>query len=745
MKVRWWLVLLVLVAGFGVLGLGGQQIIQNAPPIPQHIVAEDGTELVGQGQILQGQVSYLGHGGQHFGSIWGHGAYLAPDWTAKALHQWAAHTLEGVRASGLSVAEAKAQTVAFFQTNRYESSTGTVRLDARQAQAYLQTRAELAMIAFQGDKSAAIPARWIPTQAEAERVADFWLWTAWTASTRRPGLDHSYTQNWPQEPLVGNSITPISHLWSILSIILLILGVGLMVWHHANQPAEEFPAPQAIPAAPATPSQRWAALYFAVAMALFLVQIGMGVLTAHDAVEGNGLYGIDLSHILPYAASRTWHLQLAVFWIATCWLATGLYLGPKLSAKEPKGQWYGVAGLLIALVVVVVGALTGAHQAIVGKLSGSFMLGHQGYEYVELGRLWQILLTVGMVFWLGLVLRALLPALRGEAGRLGLLKLFVLSAIAIPLFYSAGFMYTRETHVAIAEYWRWWVVHLWVEGFFEVFATVAIALLSTRMGLLRESTALRSVSLSMGLFLGSGVIGTFHHLYYTGSPASISALGSVFSALEIVPLTIVGFEIAQSLKAGRALGSGYEWPFKYFAAVCFWNLLGAGVFGMLINPPSILYFGQALNTTPIHSHAALFGVYGFLAISLMLFALRGMTPDKAWDEKWLKVGFWGLNVGLMLMLVFSLIPSGLYQFVQSLEQGTWYARSAAVVQSPLMRTFTWLRMPGDVIFGLGALAVIFFTFKAVIGAWGWKTAEAEVPAKPSLVPAPALAAAEDRA
>lgn len=729
MKARWWLVLLVLLAGFGVLGLGGRQIAQNAPPIPRQLVAEDGTVLVGPGQILQGQVSYLGHGGQHIGSVWGHGAYLAPDWSAKALHQWAAHTLEVVQAKGLSTAEAKAQTVAIFQSNRYESSSQTLTLDAAQAAAYVKTRNELARIAVEGDKEAAIPAHWIPTLQEGERVADFWLWTAWSAAARRPGAAHSYTQNWPQEPLVGNTITPISHLWSILSIILLILGVGLMVWHHASQPAEEFPEPQPIPAAPATPSQRWTALYFAVAMALFLVQIGMGVLTAHDAVEGNGLYGLDLSHILPYAASRTWHLQLAVFWIATCWLATGLYLGPKLSGKEPKGQWLGVAGLLIALVVVVVGALAGAHQAILGKLSGSFLLGHQGYEYVELGRLWQILLTVGMLGWLVLVVRALLPALRGERGRLGLLKLFVLSAIAIPLFYSAGFMYTRETHVALAEYWRWWVVHLWVEGFFEVFATVAIALLSTRMGLLRESTALRAVSLSMGLFLGSGVIGTFHHLYYTGSPSSISGLGAVFSALEIVPLTIVGFEIAQSLKAGRALGSGYEWPFMYFAAVCLWNLLGAGVFGMLINPPSVLYFSQGLNTTPIHSHAALFGVYGFLAISLMLFSLRGMTPDRAWDEKWLKIGFWGLNVGLLLMLVFSLIPSGFYQFIQSLEHGTWYARSAAVVQSPIMRTFTWLRMPGDILFGIGALAVIVFTFKAVIGAWGWRDDEGAGSAK----------------
>ncbi len=743
MKARWWLVLLVLLAGFGVLGLGGRQIAQNAPPIPQRVVAEDGTLLVGPGQILAGQVSYLGHGGQHIGSILGHGSYLAPDWTAKALHQWAAHTLDGVSSQGVSLAEAKARTISQFQTNTYETTTGTLKLGASQAQAYLQTRAELAKVAFGGDKEAAIPARWIPTQQEAERVADFWLWTAWSASTRRPDTAHSYTQNWPQEPLVGNTITPISHLWSILSIVLLILGVGLMIWHHASQPAEAFPEPMAIPAAPATPSQRWAAIYFAVAMALFLVQIGMGILTAHDAVEGNGLYGLDLSRILPYAASRTWHLQLAVFWIATCWLATGLYLGPKLSAKEPKGQWLGVAGLLVALVVVVVGALTGAHQAIIGKLSGSFMLGHQGYEYVELGRLWQILLTVGMVFWLVMVVRALLPALRGEKGRVGLLKLFVLSAIAIPLFYSAGFMYTRETHIAMAEYWRWWVVHLWVEGFFEVFATVAIALLTTRMGLLRESTALRAVSLSVGLFLGSGIIGTFHHLYFSGSPASISALGSVFSALEIVPLTIVGFEIAQSLKAGRAIGSGYEWPFKFFAAVCFWNLIGAGVFGMMINPPSILYFSQGLNTTPIHSHAALFGVYGFLAISLMLFSLRGMTPDKAWDEKWLGFGFWGLNLGLILMLVCSLIPSGLYQFVQSLEHGTWYARSAAVVQSPLMRTFTWLRVPGDVIFGFGALAVILFTFKAVMGAWGWRTAEKTVPNREVADAAPAFAVAED--
>ena len=722
MKQRWLILLLVLAASFGILGLGGRQIALNAPPIPVELTAPAGRTLVSRGQILEGQKSYLGHGGQHIGSIWGHGAYLAPDWTAKALHRWAELTLAEELSTGLSEAEARARTIALFRANPYQKAGGILPLDALRARAYLQTRGELAHMIVDGDKEASIPARWIPTLAEGERVADFFLWTAWTASTERPGTGVSYTQNWPQEKLVGNAITPISHLWSILSIVLLLFCVGLMVWHHARQPEEAFPDPKPLLPSPGTSSQRWAAVYFAVAMALFLVQIGMGVFTAHDAVEANALYGLDLSRILPYAVTRTWHLQLAVFWIATCWLATGLYLGPKLAGREPKGQAYGVAGLLVALVVVVVGALAGSQQAILGRLSGSFMLGTQGYEYVELGRLWQVLLTVGLVGWLILVYRALKPALAEEKGRLGLMKLFLLAAAAIPLFYSAGFMYNRETHLALAEYWRWWVVHLWVEGFFEVFATVAIALLSTRLGLLREKTALRSVNLSMGLFLGSGIIGTFHHLYFTGSPAIISALGSMFSALEIVPLTLVGYELAQSLKAGRALGSGYEWPFKYFAAVCFWNLLGAGVFGMMINPPSILYFGQALNTTPIHSHAALFGVYGFLAIALMLFSLRGMTPDKAWDTRWLGWGFWGLNLGLVLMLVLSLIPSGIYQFIQSLDQGTWYARSAAVVQSPFIRTVTWLRMPGDVLFGLGALCVVIFTVKAVVAACRWRKA-----------------------
>jgi nitric oxide reductase subunit B len=319
-----------------------------------------------------------------------------------------------------------------------------------------------------------------------------------------------------------------------------------------------------------------------------------------------------------------------------------------------------------------------------------------------------------MVFWLWLMYRALKPALKQEASPTGLNHFFFYSAVTIPLFYSAGLMYTNHTPLSIAEYWRWWVVHLWVEGFFEVFATVTIAYLCSELGFLRKSSALRATYLTTILYLGSGVIGTLHHLYFAGTPVFISAMGSVASALEVVPLTLIGFEVVKTLELTKAAAGFYRWPLRFFLGTCFWNLVGAGIFGFLINPPIVLYYSQAINTTPIHAHSALFGVYGSLAIALMLFSLREMTPESAWNEKLLRFSFWSINGGLVVMLVFGLIPSGFYQLVASVNHGTWYARSAAVIDSPWMHWTVWLRIPGDILFSLGALALFAFTLGAVI-------------------------------
>ena len=147
-------------------------------------------------------------------------------------------------------------------------------------------------------------------------------------------------------------------------------------------------------------------------------------------------------------------------------------------------------------------------------------------------------------------------------------------------------------------------------------------------------------------------------------------------------------------------------------------MLGAGVFGFLINPPISLYYIQGLNTTAVHAHAALFGVYGLLGIGLMLFCLRGMTTTAAWDDRLLKWGFWSLNIGLAMMLFLSLLPIGIIQGWASVAHGFWYARSVDVVQSPLVRTLVWMRVPGDIVFGLGGLLIGIFSLKLWLGSRG---------------------------
>ncbi|HEY9810420.1 MAG TPA: nitric-oxide reductase large subunit [Halomicronema sp.] len=725
-----WLVLICIVA-FTVLLIAGAAIWKNAPPVPETMRSPGQEIVLTQQEIQTGQETYLARGGQHIGSIWGHGSYLAPDWTAAVLHHWGLATagvlynnnpnftqedLEALPAP--QRASLQAQVSEQFKTNRYDPKTHELLLTEAQTQGLKTVFEQYNTLLTYGSSIHSIPRGWFKDETQVHNVTGFFVWTAWAAAANRPNAPFSYTANWPHDDLIGNQPPGQFIIWSIVSVIILIAGTGIFLFVYLTQ--EDPEEIQPVPARPAvripTPSQKVTSLFFGVAMALFLVQILMGMFTAHYAVEGEGFYGIPIINFLPYAASRTWHLQLGIFWIATCWLAAGLYFAPRFGNFEPKNQALGNSVLLIALTVVVVGSMIGTWEAITGVLDikNSFLWGHQGYEYIELGRVWQILLIIAMTFWLWLMYRAFKPALVKEKDPTGLSHFFLYSAITIPLFYSIGLAYTNHTPLSIAEYWRWWVIHLWVEGFFEVFATVVIAYLCSELGFLKKSSALRATYLTTILYLGSGVIGTLHHLYFSGTPTFIAAIGSVFSALEVVPLTLIGFEVLKALKLSKEAEGFYRWPLRFFMATCFWNLIGAGIFGFLINPPIVLYYSQGLNTTPIHAHSALFGVYGCLALALMLFSLREFVPEKAWNEKILNFSFWCINGGLIGMLIFGLIPNGFYQLAISINHGTWYARSAEVISSPWMRWTVWLRIPGDILFAIGGVAMFFFTVNAIV-------------------------------
>jgi len=695
---------------FAVLVWGGFEIWREKPPLPERVVTEHGEVLFTKAQILDGQSAWQSTGGQQLGSIWGHGAYVAPDWTADHLHREALAVTALLRAKFGDQAPQAAITE--MRRNGYDPSTGDLVVSGIRAQAIAGVGAHFDSL-FGGaaalhDLRSAYAMR-DTTLADSGRRADlraFLFWATWACVADRPGQDVSYTSNWPHEPLVGNVATSGILMWSLLSILGLLAGIGVLAWVHARGIEEEpLAAPAADPLAgwTLTPSMKASLWYFGIVSLLMVVQVALGGVVAHYGVEGSGFYGIKLDNILPYAAGRTWHVQLGIFWIATSWLATGLFLAPAVGGREPKGQAIGVHALLAALVVVVFGSLAGEWLGILQKtgLVANFWFGHQGYEYVDLGRFWQILLLGGLFFWLFLVVRGLAPAFQRRGEGRTLLWLFALSAAAIAMFYGAGLMWGRHTHLSLAEYWRWWVVHLWVEGFFEVFATAALAFLFSHMGLVRPGSAGRAAVQSTAIFLGGGIIGTFHHLYFSGTPTAILALGAIFSALEIVPLTLVGFEAASTLRHLKKAEwmARWKWPLLFFVAVAFWNFVGAGIFGFLINPPIALYYMQGLNLTPLHGHTALFGVYGMLGLGFMLFCVRAAKPG-SWPDRATGIAFWGLNIGLGLMVLLSLLPIGLLQTWASIDTGLWYARSAEFLGSPTLVFLKWMRVPGDIVFGL---------------------------------------------
>jgi nitric oxide reductase subunit B len=730
-----WLSLIgVMVLSFGVLGYYGTEIYRQAPPVPQRVVTTEGAVLFTGQDIKDGQNVWQSIGGQEVGTVWGHGAYVAPDWSADWLHreavwlldQWAGQS-GGKTYSQLAPEERAAlreRLKSELRKNTYSPQTGDLVVSPLRAKAIAAVGVHYSSL-FGGDpaldslrKSYAIPARTIKDPERQRQMNTFFFWAAWACATERPGSAVTYTQNWPSESLIDNRPTGSIVVWSVVSFVVLLAGVGAMVWYFAWQRHHQGEAPAAAPetdpllALQATPSMRATLKYFWIVAALLVAQVGLGAVTAHYGVEGDAFYGIPLSRWLPYAVTRTWHTQLGIFWIATAWLATGLFVAPAVSGYEPRGQKHGVNFLFVCLLIIVVGSLAGEWMGVQQKLGfvANFWFGHQGYEYVDLGRFWQIFLLVGLFLWLFLMGRSLWPALRNPGPNRHLLALFLIASAAIAMFYAAGLMWGRQTHLAMAEYWRWWVVHLWVEGFFEVFATVVIAFLFTRMGLLQVGSATTAVIFSTVIFLAGGILGTFHHLYFSGTPTAILALGATFSALEIVPLVLIGFEGYENLTLSRARSwvSAYRWPIYFFVAVAFWNLVGAGLFGFLINPPIALYYMQGLNTTPVHGHAALFGVYGMLGIGLMLFCLRGLTRAEAWKSGTLSFSFWSINAGLALMILLSLLPVGLLQTWASVEHGMWYARSAEFMQNGLMDKLRWLRVIGDTLFAFGVLGLGWF-------------------------------------
>lgn len=712
-------VTIVILFGFFVLGYLAYKTYTGEPPIPLRVVDSGGKVLFDRSDIMDGQAVFLQNGLMEYGSIFGHGAYLGPDFTTDYLHRAALISIEYY--GGGNSDQAKLQTISDFKTNTYNETTGTIVYTPAQARAF----EELAKYygSYFGDQTTknGLRPKAITDPQQIRNLTAFFAWTAWASSALRPGLSYSYTNNWPPEPLVDNHATPDAIVWSVLSLIALLGGIGLLMaafgrwnflgWHGRERQTISFRPPDSVAL---TPAQRSCAWFFFVMALLFFLQTLLGGATQHYRAELSGFFGIDLARVLPFNVARTWHLQLAIFWVSTSFLAAGIFLVPMITGHEPRGQHVLSYGLLGALSVVVFGSLAGEFAGIEGKIrNGWAWFGNQGFEYLDLGRFWQLLLTIGLFFWVAILYRGLRNKLRTQ--HMGNMPwLFFFAALAIPAFYGVGLLAHPGSHFTTTDFWRFWVVHLWVEDFLELFTTVMVAYIFVLLGVVHERVALTVVYLDILLYSAGGVIGTMHHVYFSGEPSVHMALGAFFSAAEVIPLTFLTVEAWSFLQLGAQQETKSRTPFPHYwavmflASVGFWNFLGAGIFGFLINLPIVSYYEIGTALTANHGHAAMMGVYGMLAVGLALFCLRYIIPERYWSDRAAKISFWSLNLGLAWMVFATLFPLGVLQLYHSVAYGYFDARSLKFITSPTNALIEWLRLPGDALFIIGGTLPILY-------------------------------------
>ncbi len=706
---------LVMIFGFFVMGMLAARTYTDSMPLPDRVVGQDGQTVYTGADVTAGQQLFLRRGLQEYGSIVGHGGYLGPDYTAEYL-RLSAEDIKGQLTDAGTQDPAEA-TSAMLRENRYDEDTGELVFTPEQVAAFDAVEQHYADYFGEDSTKYGLIPKMITDDQEIHELTAFFSWTAWAAAAERPGHSYSYTNNWPSEPRVDNAPTADIVVWSGLSLVALLGGLGGLFalygrwsrqigWHATEQPALAFRQPGEVEI---TPAQKVTAYFFFVVALLFLGQSLLGGAIEHYRADLAGFFGIDLARVLPFNLARTWHVQLSLFWTAASFLAAGVFLAPIISGREPRKQHLLTWGLLVAVAIVVFGSLAGEAISVFGVdwAKGSIFFDQQ-WEYLDLPRFWQALLVVGLFLWIAIVYRAIRSRLKTEHP-LNMPWLFFYAGLAIPAFYAVGMLASTGSHLTVAEFWRFWVVHLWVEDFLELFTTVMVAYIFVMLGVVRRRIAIQIIFLDVILYSAGGVLGTMHHLYFSGTPVEHMALGAFFSALEVIPLTFLTVEAWTFLQLGSRQQTRssapfpHRWAVMFLVAVGFWNFVGAGIFGFLINLPIVSYFQIGTALTANHAHGAMMGVYGMMAVGLALFALRYIVPASRWPDRLAKLSFWSLNVGLAWMVFVTLLPLGVLQLWHSVNDGYYEARTLGYLTEPGNAVLEWMRMPGDFVFILGGV------------------------------------------
>ena len=743
-KKSWW-AHFAIVSAISVVGLVflGTWTYTGAPPVAS-FVSPSGDTVIPESVIVRGKEVFHLKGLMSWGSFWGDGADRGPDFTAEALHR----TVVSMRAFYDNELKAGQGTVTRaeldgigprvqreLRENGWNEGANHIVINDAQIYAYEQLVDHYTRMFTDPaypERFSAFVTDFITDRDDLRALAAYFFWGGWASAANRPGETYSYTHNWPYDPEAGNLPTMPTLLWSFLSILALFAGTMLVLYVYGQM--KELPGDPFNGASGGTlttielekgydfvrPTQRSTYKFFAFAIILFLVQVLAGILSAEDFVGGGPARGIVsvLGIPLTFSITKAWHSIVQIYWFFMCWVGYTIFFLPRLS-RVPRGQQLLINLLFTLCVIVGAGALFGIYFGQMGYMSDgiSYWFGNQGWEFLELGRFWHVLMLVSFVLWITIIFRGVRPWITRQNLWSVPAWLFYGSGIMV-LFLFFGLGATSTGNFAIDDYWRWMTVHMWVEVTFEVFTTCIVGYMLVQMGLINRAVAERVIFLAVMMFLVTATVGISHNFYWIGKPTGIIALGSVFSTLQVLPLLLITLDAwrmrNEKVRAGEHLAEGrqkfvMEGVWLFILAVNFWNIVGAGVLGSLINLPIINYFEHSTYLTGNHAHAAMFGVKGNVALGGMLFCCQHLFPRAAWNEKLIRRSFWSLQFGLALMMALDLFPVGIYQLMAVFTHGYWYARTNDFVTGDVWVTLTWFRAVGGTLFLFGGvLPLVWF-------------------------------------
>lgn len=688
---------------------------KEVPPIPKVVKSVSGEVLYKYEDVVAGKGYFQQFDLMDWGTMLGMGAYMGPDFTTDFLHyrteylyDYYGMELYGKPNKDLTTVERGAvkERVKIDVKKQTSLLEGTTIYTDASASAFQKNKQYLTNLLVKGDKSRAFQGGIIRVE-EAEKIAAFVDWSQLVATSLRPNTNRTWSNNWPPEPMLDQDVSFESHkisLWEFLILWTLTIVVAFLTYEYLfkKDPDDKLEKPLVITSL--FKSQAKLIKYIPIVAGLFFVQLIIGGYLAHLYTDPTQDFLIS-QKILPFNVLRSMYTQLAILWVAVGWLVGGLLIAPWVANKDHKFPWL-VDVLWVALLIVAVGSMIGLYLGATGQLRETwFWLGNEGRELINLGRVWDIGLVIGLVFWFILII----SLIRKAATNNPIVSTIIWAAFAIATLYMAGMMPVHKVmpNFTVDDYYRWWVIHLWVELTFELFAAGVIAFFTVSLGLITNKTAVRVMLFELFLIMLSGTLGVGHHYWWQGLDEYWIAIGGIFSALEPLPLALMVIEAMKNLREKNHTGEKFAFtvPFMWISGSAFLNWIGAGFFGMVINTPTISYYSHGTYLIMPHGHVALLGAFGYISLAFIYMAARtnSLAKNLVWNENLSKYGFIVLTTGALLFALPTYII-GIEQTKIAHDLGYFYARLHSAVEP--LKNWMWFRLIPDSLMIIGGGLVL---------------------------------------